>query len=158
RVAIDMLRARKRMVLWEAEDVEREVDAAATTTPLDAALAARRDREAARKKAEDALARIHPRYAAVIRARVLEERPREGVARERGVTPATFDVLLHRAIAALKKAIQETERERPEASHSRSGRAGDPRGDRRGRGAPRRAGRSAPGPRRGRIRPGRRAG
>jgi RNA polymerase sigma-70 factor (ECF subfamily) len=105
RVAIDMLRARKRMVLWEAEDVEREVDASATTTPLDAALSERRDREASRRKVEDALARINARYAGVIRARILEERPREEIARELEVTPATFDVLLHRAIAALKKAI-----------------------------------------------------
>ncbi len=104
RVAIDMLRARRRLVLWEAEDVEREVDAASTATPIDNALAERRDRDAARAKVERALARIPPRYAAAIRARVLEERPREEVARELGVTPATFDVLLHRAIAALKKA------------------------------------------------------
>src|SRR5450432_3260451 len=35
RIAIDALRARKRMVLWEAEDIQREVDASQTTTPLD---------------------------------------------------------------------------------------------------------------------------
>jgi RNA polymerase sigma factor (sigma-70 family) len=111
RVAIDMLRARRRMVLWEAEDVEREVNDAATTTPIDAALSDRRDREAARRKVESALARITPRYALVIRARILEERPREDVARELEVTPATFDVLLHRAIAALKKAVEAGEGE-----------------------------------------------
>jgi RNA polymerase sigma factor (sigma-70 family) len=105
RVALDALRARKRLVLWEAEDVEREVDASATSTPVDQRLSERRDREAARAKVDDALSKIHPRYAKVIRMRILEERPREEVAAELEVTPATFDVLLHRAVAALKKAL-----------------------------------------------------
>lgn len=107
RVALDMLRARKRLVLWEAEDVEREVDAASTATPIEQQLSDRRDREAARAKVEAALGCIHPRYAKVIRLRILEERPREEVALALEVTAATFDVLLHRAIAALKKALQQ---------------------------------------------------
>jgi RNA polymerase sigma factor (sigma-70 family) len=105
RIALDALRARKRMLLWHAEDVERELDAGATTTPLDQVLAERRDREAARKKVEEALARIHPRYARAVRLRILEELPREDVAKALDVTPATFDVLLHRAILALRKAV-----------------------------------------------------
>ena len=48
---------------------------------------------------------MNPRYASAIRLRVLEERPREEVARELGVTVATFDVVLHRAMTALKKAL-----------------------------------------------------
>lgn len=107
RLALDALRARKKLLLWEADDVERELDASATTTPLDQALGARRDLDASRKRVEDALARIHPRYARAIRLRVLDETPREDAARALDVTPATFDVLLHRAIAALKKAIEE---------------------------------------------------
>jgi RNA polymerase sigma-70 factor (ECF subfamily) len=106
RVALDQLRARKRVVLWEPEDVEREVDRADTETPLDQAVAERRDAEAARQKLELALARLHPRYATAIRLRVLEEAPREEVARALGVTPPTFDVLLHRAIRSLKKALE----------------------------------------------------
>jgi RNA polymerase sigma-70 factor (ECF subfamily) len=106
RVALDALRARKRMVLWEAEDVEREVDQSSTQTPVDQRLSDSRDREAARAKVETALGKINPRYARVIRMRVLEERPREEVAAELEVTPATFDVLLHRAIAALKKTLE----------------------------------------------------
>lgn len=105
RVALDQLRAKKRVVLFEEEDLAREVDAANTQTPVEQQISDHRDREAARKKVENALARINPRYARAIRLRVLEERPRDEVAKELGVTPATFDVLLHRAIAALKKAL-----------------------------------------------------
>ena len=106
RVALDHLRARKRLVLWEAEDVAREVDASSTATPVDQALSDRRDREAARAKVDRALSLINERYARAIRLRVLEERPREEVAAMMGVQPATFDVLLHRATAALKKALE----------------------------------------------------
>lgn len=106
RVALDLLRAKKRMVLWEPEDVERTLDAGhADHDGLDHALACKSDRDEARAKVEAALARIHPRYARAIRLRVLEERTREDVAALLEVTPATFDVLLHRAIAALKKAL-----------------------------------------------------
>jgi RNA polymerase sigma-70 factor (ECF subfamily) len=105
RVAIDQLRARKRLVLWEADDVEREVDDTQSATPIDDKLGQHRDRQAAKAKVDDALARIHPRYAEAIRLRVLEEQPREDVAAALGVSPATFDVLLHRAVAALRKAI-----------------------------------------------------
>lgn len=112
RVALDMLRAKKRMLIWEAEDVEREVDAAATVTPVDSTLSDRRDAAAARQKVEDALAKIHPRYARAVRLRVLEERPRDECAQMLEVTPATFDVLLHRSIAALKKALGERDQEK----------------------------------------------
>lgn len=107
RVALDALRARKKTVVWEAEDIQREVDASQTTTPLDQALQERRDRDAAKARVEKALGKIHERYARAIRMRVIDERPREEVAQELGVTPATFDVLLHRATAALKKALTE---------------------------------------------------
>ena len=110
RVALDQLRARKRVVLFEEEDLAREVDAAATNTPVEQQISDQRDREAARKKVDDALGRINPRYARAIRLRVLEEKPREEVAKEMGVTPATFDVLLHRAIASLKKALEPEEK------------------------------------------------
>ena len=53
------------------------------------------------------LGRINPRYADVIRLRVLEERSREEAARTLGVSVATFDVVLHRAMAALRKALPE---------------------------------------------------
>lgn len=109
RVALDQLRAKKRLLLFDAEDLEREVDAAETATPTDQKLSDQRDREAARHKVEDALGKINPRYARAIRMRVLEDKPRDEVAAELGVTPATFDVLLHRAIGSLKKALEALE-------------------------------------------------
>jgi RNA polymerase sigma factor (sigma-70 family) len=114
RVALDQLRARKRIVLWEPEDLEREVDASATTTPVDQSLSDRRDRDAARMKVDTALTQINARYAKAIRLRVIQELPREEVAAEMDVTPATFDVLLHRAIAALKKALEKGGEETPD--------------------------------------------
>jgi len=105
RIALDALRARKRLAVWEAEDIEREIDASQTTTPLEVAVQEKRDREAARARVDAALERIHVRYAQAIRLRIIEEKPREEVAAALGVTPATFDVLLHRATAALRKAL-----------------------------------------------------
>ncbi|MDB4940681.1 MAG: polymerase ECF-type sigma factor [Labilithrix sp.] len=122
RVALDQLRAKKRLVLFAEDDLAREIDQAQTTTPVDQRISDHRDREAARSKVEAALDRIHPRYATAIRLRVLEERTREDVAAELAVTPATFDVLLHRAIASLKKALEKT-REPEDAKRNGDGRA-----------------------------------
>lgn len=105
RTAIDHLRRKKRTVLFDAEDLEREVDAQSTQTPVDDKLSQLRDARAAQSKVEEALTRINPRYAQAIRLRVLEDRPRDEVAKTMDVSPATFDVLLHRALAALKKAV-----------------------------------------------------
>lgn len=105
RVALDQLRAKKRLVLFEEDDLARELDAAQTSTPVEQQISDQRDREAARKKVEEALAKINPRYSAAIRLRILEEKSRDEVAAALGVTPSTFDVLLHRAIASLKKAL-----------------------------------------------------
>ena len=112
RVALDHLRARKRLLLWDADDVAREIDASSTATPVDQSLSDRRDRDAARSRVTSALEKIHPRYAHAVRLRVLEERPREEVATLLQVTPATFDVLLHRAITALKKQLESAGSER----------------------------------------------
>jgi RNA polymerase sigma-70 factor (ECF subfamily) len=54
-----------------------------------------------------ALALVPERYRRAIELRVLEERPRADVAAAMGVSVATFDVLLHRALAALRKAWSE---------------------------------------------------
>jgi RNA polymerase sigma-70 factor (ECF subfamily) len=105
RVALDQLRASKRLLLWEAADLERELDAAQEAASADQELSERREREEARARIEDALSRIHPRYARAIRLRVLEGNPREDAAHALEVTPATFDVILHRAMQAMRKAL-----------------------------------------------------
>jgi len=116
-VAIDLLRARRREVLFEPEDLQREAEASAPdSAPGDPALALmeRRDLDAARVKLELGLAKIHPRYASAIRLRIVEERPREEVAAALGVSPSTFDVVLHRALTALRKAIAQASPETEE--------------------------------------------
>jgi RNA polymerase sigma-70 factor (ECF subfamily) len=105
RVALDQLRARRRLLLWEAEDIERELDAAHEAASADLEFSERREREEARARIDDALSRIHPRYARAIRLRILDGNSREDVARALEVTPATFDVILHRAMQAMRKAI-----------------------------------------------------
>lgn len=105
RVALDQLRARKRLLLWETGDLERELDAVHEAASADQELSERREREEARARIEDALSRIHARYARAIRLRVLEGNPREDAARALEVTPATFDVILHRAMQAMRKAL-----------------------------------------------------
>jgi RNA polymerase sigma factor (sigma-70 family) len=113
RVALDQLRARKREMPLDVDDLQREVDRADRTSDhgTDAPTLAREDAENAKRRIELALSQLHPRYAQAIRSRVLEEQPREAVAAELGVTVATFDVVLHRAMAALKKALAETAEE-----------------------------------------------
>jgi RNA polymerase sigma-70 factor (ECF subfamily) len=106
RVALDQLRARRREIPFDTDDLAREIDLAEREhQEADASTLARQDAEVARARVADALARINPRYASAIRLRLLEERSREDAARELGVTTATFDVVLHRALAALKKAL-----------------------------------------------------
>jgi RNA polymerase sigma-70 factor (ECF subfamily) len=104
--ALDQLRGRKRTLLWSPEDVQTELDATNTATPLDAKLSEAHDRAAAKEKVTKALEKINERYATAIRLRVLEERPREEVAATLDVTVATFDVVLHRALAALRKVLE----------------------------------------------------
>lgn len=107
RIALDALRAKRRELLFEPEDLEREIDASETdlTAHGEAELCEKRDMADARSRVDAALAKLNPRYADAIRLRVLEERSREEVAAELGVSVATFDVVLHRAMTALKKAL-----------------------------------------------------
>lgn len=106
RVALDLLRARKRELLFEPADVERELDQAEREAREADALE-RHDLNCAKQRVRELLGRINPRYADAIRLRVLEERPREEAAQTLGVSVATFDVVLHRAMAALRKALPE---------------------------------------------------
>jgi RNA polymerase sigma factor (sigma-70 family) len=104
RVALDQLRARKREVLFEPVDLERELDGAEAEA-RDADVLEQHDLTVARGRVERALGRINPRYALAIRVRVLEERSREEAAKALEVSVSTFDVVLHRAMAALRKAL-----------------------------------------------------
>ena len=104
RVALDQLRKRKREVLFEPSDVERELEQA-ESDQREHDLLERHDLGIARKRVEHALSRINPRYAKAIRRRILEGRSREEIAGEFEISVATFDVLLHRAMASLKKSL-----------------------------------------------------
>jgi RNA polymerase sigma factor (sigma-70 family) len=107
RIALDILRAKKRETLFEPDDLAREIEKSdrGSGASLDVELLEARDLEAARAKVDAALKTLNPRYERAIRLRVLEERSREEVARELGVTVSTFDVVLHRALSALKKTL-----------------------------------------------------
>jgi RNA polymerase sigma-70 factor (ECF subfamily) len=106
-IALDALRGRRRETLFGPSEVEAQLEAAERDAieGADAELCERRDRAEARAKLERALGAINQRYARAIRLRVLEERTREQAAGELGVTVGTFDVVLHRALAALKKVL-----------------------------------------------------
>ena len=106
RVALDQLRSRKRELLFDPEHVERELDAAEREAREAEALE-RHDLNCAKERVRELLLAINPRYADAIRMRILEERPREDAALALGVSVATFDVVLHRAMAALRKALSE---------------------------------------------------
>lgn len=107
RIALDALRSRRRETLFEPDDLEREIDASERQMSRggDVELLEKRDLADARARVDAALAKLHPRYASAIRMRVLEERPREEVAAALGVSVSTFDVVLHRALSSLKKAL-----------------------------------------------------
>jgi len=110
RIALDILRSKKRETLFEPDDLAREIERhdRGATDSLDVSILEARDLEAARTKVDSALRTLNPRYERAIRLRVLEERSREDVAKELSVSVATFDVVLHRALSALRKAIART--------------------------------------------------
>lgn len=105
-VALDHLRRDKRLRLFEPEDLERELERDQPTQSDDLE---RLDLLAARAKVDTALSDLNPRYAHVIRARILEERGREELAQELGLSVSTLDVVLHRALSALKKVLAREE-------------------------------------------------
>jgi RNA polymerase sigma-70 factor (ECF subfamily) len=62
----------------------------------------REERAGARAALERALAELNPRYRRVIELRVIEEKSRDECAALLGVTVANLDVLVHRALTALR--------------------------------------------------------
>ena len=112
RVAIDILRSRKREVLFEPADLERQLDDS-PREPTSPEQLEEIDLDAARRRVAELLDRIHPRYADAIRLRVLEARTREEAAQQLGVSLGTFDVVMHRALSALRKVMNLAHSEQP---------------------------------------------
>jgi RNA polymerase sigma factor (sigma-70 family) len=101
RVALDLVRSKKRLWFCDEEMLMRELELASDGAAPDEEDELRRSSE----RLQAGLERIAPRYRDVIRGRVLEERPKDEMAKAMGVSPATFDVVLHRALVALRKAV-----------------------------------------------------
>ncbi len=103
-IAIDHLRAQRRWSVISPDDLERDlVDHDAVDMEVE--LLAHHDLQEARSRVQTGLRMIHPRYRKAIELRILEDRPREEVAALLDVSPPTFDVLLHRAMKALRAAL-----------------------------------------------------
>jgi RNA polymerase sigma-70 factor (ECF subfamily) len=111
-VAIDQLRKRKRETLFDPVDLERELDAN-NEDRQSAALLEQHDLEVARRRVHGLIESLNPRYALAIRLRIIDEQPREVAAAALGVSVATFDVVLHRAMAALKRVMASSGGESP---------------------------------------------
>lgn len=104
-LVIDRARARQRRTKFE-QSLETHAN---TVAPMhhagaDEALIERQERDVARGQLERALSTLNERYRRAVELRVLEERSREECAEAMGVTVGNFDVILHRALAALRKA------------------------------------------------------
>jgi RNA polymerase sigma factor (sigma-70 family) len=104
RVALDQLRARKRETVFQPEDLEREIDQGERDAQS-AAQSEQQDLAVARQRVLELVGRLHPRYGHALTLRIIEERSREECAAALDVSTATFDVVLHRAVAALKKEL-----------------------------------------------------
>ena len=104
RVALDQLRARKRETVFQPEDLEREIEQGERDA-RDAAQSEAHDLAVAKQRVVDLVGRLHPRYGRALTLRILQERSREECAAALQVSTATFDVVLHRAVAALKKEL-----------------------------------------------------
>ncbi|HET6585965.1 MAG TPA: RNA polymerase sigma factor [Nannocystaceae bacterium] len=101
--ARDLLRAsgrRQRLRGAFQEHVEAIVGDAASPTDEEI------QREHLRARIEEVLATMNPRYAAVLRLRLLEGRPREDCAAAMDVKIGTLDVLLFRACRAFRQACE----------------------------------------------------
>jgi RNA polymerase sigma-70 factor (ECF subfamily) len=73
----------------------------------ESAASARDEEHAVAVRIRAALAKLNPRYGDAVRLRILEERSREHCAAALGVSVATFDVVLLRALRAFRKSWQE---------------------------------------------------
>ena len=113
RIAMNLVvdRARRKRTRERTEEAyEAEVRALPPNVAAgaEAELIAAEERALGERQLRAALSRLNERYRRAIELRVLDERPRLEVAELLGVTPPTFDVLLHRALAALRKVWETT--------------------------------------------------
>jgi len=105
RLIIDRARSKARRTRAE-DEMERQ---AGVLQPLHHAgalemLIEQQERSVALRMLEEAMDTLSDRYRQAVELRLLQERPREECATEMGVTVNNFDVILHRALAALRKA------------------------------------------------------
>lgn len=110
RVALDQLRKKRREVLFSPEDLEATLSEPGIEMESVENLE-RDDLAAGKRRVEELLSRIQPRYARAIRLRVLEGRTRQEAAMDLEISVATFDVVLHRAVQALRKVLPNEEDE-----------------------------------------------
>lgn len=89
-----------------AEEPALEILPKRTPGPEEA-LIEEQERRINKERIQQALAGINPRYQRAIRLRLLEELPRDECARRMEVTVGTFDVLLFRALKAMRKQFGE---------------------------------------------------
>ena len=98
--ATDVHRADQRARRLEsALEAETRIASEGPNDPADAL-----ETEDTRAQIEGALATLNPRYAEALQLRLLQDLPREECAARMGVTVGNFDVILHRASAAFRKA------------------------------------------------------
>jgi RNA polymerase sigma factor (sigma-70 family) len=104
-VAIDQMRREKYERLFEPADLERTLEATRRESDKTADELERQDLEYSRQRVISLIERLPPRYGQAIRLRVLEGNSREYCAGVLSVSVGTFDVVLHRALSALKKEL-----------------------------------------------------
>jgi RNA polymerase sigma-70 factor (ECF subfamily) len=101
---IDRARARQRRTKLESSLAVHET----TTQPMfhagaEAEVIEKQERALALAQLREALSSLNERYKMAIELRLIEERSREDCAVALSVSVATFDVILHRALTALRK-------------------------------------------------------
>ncbi len=108
RIAINLIYDRTRRRQTQAK-MEESLRGELTTAPdafaagAESSLIEREEREREKAQLRKALDALNPRYRQAIELRILAERSRDECASELDVSVSTFDVVLHRALSALRK-------------------------------------------------------
>ena len=106
-IAIDHMRLHKKESLLAQDELMFAFDQNTpnATSNTDTVYIEAEEKRILQKRIDDILQQLNPRYAQAIQLRILQDLPREQVAERLGVTTATFDVILHRALSAFRKAL-----------------------------------------------------